>query len=154
MHAENTLPRGVGTPAEAQAFLDANPDIEAVQLVITDACGVGRGKNVAREELAALYGSGRNVAGSILGLDITGEDVEGTGLVWDVGDADQCCRPVAGSLARAPWLKRPSAQVLGTMYELDGQPSKADPRHALAGVVARCGDAGLTPVVAVELEFY
>ncbi len=154
MHAKNTAPRGVGTPAEAQAFLDANPDIEAVQLVITDACGVGRGKNVAREELAALYGSGRNVAGSILGLDITGEDVEGTGLVWEVGDADQCCRPVAGSLARAPWLKRPSAQVLGTMYELDGQPSKADPRHALAGVVARCEAAGLTPVVAVELEFY
>ena len=140
--------------AEAQAFLDANPDIEAVQLVITDACGVGRGKNVAREELAALYGSGRNVAGSILGLDITGEDVEGTGLVWEVGDADQCCRPVAGSLARAPWLKRPSAQVLGTMYELDGRPSKADPRHVLAGVVARCEAAGFTPVVAVELEFY
>ena len=154
MHAKNTSPRGVGTAAEAQAFLDANPDIEAVQLVITDACGVGRGKNVAREELAALYGSGRNVAGSILGLDITGEDVEGTGLVWEVGDADQCCRPVAGSLARAPWLKRPSAQVLGTMYELDGRPSKADPRHVLAGVVARCEAAGLTPVVAVELEFY
>jgi glutamine synthetase len=154
MHAKNTLPRGVGTAAEAQAFLDANPDLEAVQLVITDACGVGRGKNLAREELAALYGSGRNVAGSILGLDITGEDVEGTGLVWEVGDADQCCRPVAGSLARAPWLKRPSEQVLGTMYELDGRPSRADPRHALAGVVARCEAAGLTPVVAVELEFY
>ncbi len=154
MTAKNTLPRGIGTAAEAQAFLAANPDIEAVQLVITDACGVGRGKNVAREELAALYGSGRNVAGSILGLDITGEDVDGTGLVWDVGDADQCCRPVAGSLARAPWLKRPSAQVLGTMYELDGLPSKADPRHVLANVVARCEAAGLAPVVAVELEFY
>jgi glutamine synthetase len=154
MHAKNTAPRGVGALAEAQAFLDANPDIEAVQLVITDACGVGRGKNVAREELAALYGSGRNVAGSILGLDITGEDVDGTGLVWDVGDADQCCRPVAGSLTRAPWLKRASAQVLGSLYEFDGQPAKADPRHALAGVVARCEDAGLTPVVAVELEFY
>ena len=39
-------------------------------------------------------------------LDVTGEDVEGTGLVWEVGDADQCCRPVAGSLCRAPWLRR------------------------------------------------
>jgi glutamine synthetase len=154
MQAINDTPRGVGTAAEAQAFLDANPDIEAVQLVITDACGVGRGKNVAREELAALYHSGRNVAGSILGLDVTGEDVEDTGLVWAVGDADQCCRPVAGSLARASWLKRPTAQVLGTMFELDGTPARADPRHALARVVARCEDAGFTPVVAVELEFY
>jgi glutamine synthetase len=147
-------PRGTGGPGEAQAFLAANPDVEAVQLVLTDASGVGRGKNIAREELAALYGSGRNVAGSILGLDITGEDVEGTGLVWAVGDADQCCRPVAGSLCRAPWLQRPTAQVLGTMFELDGSPAKADPRHVLASVVRRCEEAGFTPVVAVELEFY
>jgi glutamine synthetase len=154
MQATIDTPRGVGTAAQAQAFLDANRDIEAVQLVITDACGVARGKNVAREELTALYQGGRNVAGSILGLDITGEDVEDTGLVWAVGDADQCCRPVAGSLARVPWLTRPTAHVLGTMFELDGTPARADPRHALARVVARCASAGFTPVVAVELEFY
>jgi glutamine synthetase len=154
MNIPSNMPRGIGTLAEAQSFLDANPDIATVQLVITDACGVGRGKNVAREELPALYTHGRNVAGSILGLDVTGEDVEATGLVWAVGDADQCCRPVSGALTRAPWLTRPSAQVLGTMFELDGSPAQADPRHALAGVVARCESAGLTPVIAVELEFY
>jgi glutamine synthetase len=154
MHETNDGPRGIGSPGEVQAFLEANHDIAAVQLVITDANGVGRGKNIAREELAALYASGRNVACSILSLDVTGEDVEGTGLVWDVGDADQCCRPVAGSLCRAPWLQRPTAQVLGTMFELDGRPAKADPRHVLAAVIARCEAAGFTPVVAVELEFY
>ena len=42
----------MGEPTEAEVFLAANPDIEAVQLVLTDANGVGRGKNVAREELA------------------------------------------------------------------------------------------------------
>ena len=146
--------RGVASASEAEAFLSRNPDVEAVQLVITDANGVGRGKNIAREELAALYGSGRNVAGSILGLDITGEDVEGTGLVWEVGDADQCCRPVAGTLSRAPWHARPTAQVLGTMFELDGRVARADPRHVLARVIERCESAGFTPVVAVELEFY
>lgn len=146
--------RDIARPEEAQAFLAANPDVEAVQLVLTDASGVGRGKNIAREELASLYGSGRNVAGSILGLDITGEDVEATGLVWAVGDADQCCRPVGGTLCRAPWLQRPTAQVLGTMFELDGRPAQADPRHVLAAVVRRCEAAGFTPVVAVELEFY
>jgi len=144
----------VGQPDEARAFLEANPDIETVQLVITDANGVGRGKNIAREEVEALYRSGRNVAGSILGLDITGEDVEETGLVWAVGDADQTCRPVAGSLSRAPWLSRPAAQVLGTMFELDGRTAKADPRHVLARTVERLQAKGLTPVVAVELEFY
>jgi glutamine synthetase len=144
----------VSAVTEADAFLAANPDIEAVQLVLTDANGVGRGKNIAREELGALFTQGRNVAGSILGLDVTGEDVEDTGLVWAVGDADQCCRPVPGSLGRASWLNRPTAQVLGTMYELDGRPARADPRHVLARVVQRCVAAGFTPVVAVELEFY
>jgi glutamine synthetase len=144
----------VGQPDEARAFLETNPDIETVQLVITDANGVGRGKNIAREEVEALYRNGRNVAGSILGLDITGEDVEETGLVWSVGDADQTCRPVAGSLSRAPWLSRPAAQVLGTMFELDGRTAKADPRHVLARAVERLQRKGLTPVVAVELEFY
>jgi glutamine synthetase len=147
--------RGVaGAADEARAFLDAHPDIEAVQLVLTDGSGVARGKNIAREELVALYASGRNVAGSILALDVTGEDVEGTGLVFEVGDADQQCRPVAGSLCRAPWLARPTAQVLGTLFELDGRPAKADPRHVLAGVVERCVAAGYTPVIAVEIEFF
>src|SRR5690606_24039149 len=93
-------------------------------------------------------------AGSILGLDITGEDVEETGLVWSVGDADLACRPVAGSLTRAPWLARPSAQVLGTLFELDGRPAQADPRHVLARAVERLRARGFTAVVAVELEFY
>ncbi|HET9693973.1 MAG TPA: hypothetical protein VFP48_06290, partial [Steroidobacteraceae bacterium] len=149
MNDSSRSPRGIADTAEAAAFLAAHRDVEAVQLVITDASGVGRGKNIAREELAALYAQGRNVAGSILGLDVTGEDVEGTGLVWDVGDADQCCRPVAGSLHLAPWLERPTAQVLGTMFELDGSPARADPRHVLARVVERCEAAGFTPVVAV-----
>jgi len=154
MDQRDQVTSAVGQPDEARAFLESNPDIETVQLVITDANGVGRGKNIAREEVDALYRSGRNVAGSILGLDITGEDVEETGLVWAVGDADQNCRPVAGSLSRAPWLSRPAAQVLGTMFELDGRTAKADPRHVLVRAVERLQAKGLTPVVAVELEFY
>jgi glutamine synthetase len=122
--------------------------------VLTDASGVARGKNIAREELESLFATGRNVAGSILGLDITGEDVEDTGLVWEVGDADQCCRPVAGSLHRAPWLARPSAHVLGSLYELDGRRAMADPRHVLGRAIERLGACGYTPVIAVELEFY
>ena len=99
-------PAHVASVEEARSFLAAQPDIEAVQLVLTDASGVGRGKNIAREELEPLFAQGRNVAGSILGLDVTGEDVEGTGLVWEVGDADQSCRPVPGTLVRAPWLAK------------------------------------------------
>jgi glutamine synthetase len=139
---------------EARAFLDANPDVEAIELSITDPGGIARGKLIAREELLSLFTDGRCVAGSILGLDVTGEDVEATGLVWSVGDADRLCRPIPGTLVRAPWMSRPGAQVLMTMYETDGQPCFADPRHALARSVERLQRLGLRPVVAAEIEFY
>lgn len=144
----------IGHWDEAKAFLAQHPDIEAVQLLITDPSGVPRGKNVRRHELERIYATGRPVAGSILGLDITGEDVDATGLVWDTGDADKVCRPVAGTLVRAPWLASPTAQLLLSMYEADSRPAAADPRHALARVIDRLRGRGLTPVLACELEFY
>jgi glutamine synthetase len=142
------------TSQEARAFLDAHPDIEAIELLITDPNGVARGKIIARDELAAVYAHGRCVAGSILGLDVTGEDVEGTGLVWSVGDADRLCKPVVGTLARATWMSRPTAQLLLSMYDANGEPTASDPRHALARAIERLQGFGLKPVMAAEIEFY
>ncbi|MGA1383273.1 MAG: glutamine synthetase family protein [Steroidobacteraceae bacterium] len=139
---------------EFEDFLARHPEIEAVQLFITDPSGVARGKTASVGELERLYRHGRPVAGSILGLDITGTDVDATGLVWDTGDADLLCRPVPGTLARAPWLARPTAQVMLSMYSLQGEPAPADPRHVLARTIARLQGRGLRPMLAVELEFY
>lgn len=138
----------------AREFLAAHPDVDAVQIFMTDLSGVARGKNIRRSELEAVFAQGRNVAGTILGLDITGEDVDATGLVWESGDADLLCRPVAGTLLRAPWLASPTAQLMLSMYELDGTPAPADPRHALVRANARLQARGFTPVMACEIEFY
>jgi glutamine synthetase len=140
--------------AELEAFLARYPDVHAVQIVISDPSGVLRGKAVRREELERIFDSGRQVAGSILGLDITGKDVDDTGLVWDTGDADMTARPIARSLKLAPWLAAPTGQLMLTMFDAEGQPAAADPRHALVRVVERFARTGLTPVVACELEFY
>jgi len=139
--------------AELQQFLARYPDVDTVQLLLTDPSGVLRGKAVRRHELASLFSDGRNVAGSILGLDVTGADVEATGLVWETGDADKLCRPVPGTLRIAPWLER-TGQVMLSMYELDGRPAPADPRHALARAAQRIAALGFRAVFACELEFY
>jgi glutamine synthetase len=139
---------------EATRFLAENADIASIQVLLTDPSGVARGKSLRRHELERVYIHGRFLPGSILSLDITGADVEETGLVWDDGDADRSCFPVPGTLVRAPWHGEPTAQALLTMHELDGRPSPADPRHVLARVVERFAELGLTPVAAVELEFY
>ena len=83
---------------EAKRFLDAHPEIEAFDIVLTDANGVGRGKIIRRHELLGIYESGRHLPISILGLDITGEDVHETGLIWDSGDGDLRGWPIPGTL--------------------------------------------------------
>jgi glutamine synthetase len=86
--------------------------------------------------------------------DITGRDVEQTGLIWQEGDRDRVARPAPGRLTMAPWLGDDIAQVPVSVYELDGTPVDLDPRHMLARVVDRFAAEGLTPVVACELEFF
>lgn len=140
--------------AEAEAFLAANPDLVQFECFLTDSSGVQRGKILRRSEIAGSFRHGRPLPCSILSLDIKGADVEETGLVWDEGDSDRMCWPVKGSLARAPWRATPTGQFILTSFEKDGSGSLADPRHALARVVADCHAAGLFPAAAVELEFY
>jgi glutamine synthetase len=148
-----TSPSG-STPAEANAFLDAHPEIEAFDIVLTDTNGVGRGKIIRRHELKALYENGRHMPISILGLDITGEDVHETGLIWDSGDGDLRAWPLPGTLVPLHGTNPARGQVLMGMYHLDGQPMTSDPRHALARQVEAFAARGLHPAGAFELEFF
>lgn len=148
------MPAHIAGLDEAEAFLAANPDVEQFEAFLTDPSGVQRGKVLRRSELPGAYRNGRPLPCSILSLDIRGADVEETGLVWDQGDSDRVCRPVAGSLRRAPWRTTPTGQFILTSYEADGSPSEAEPRHALVRVVDAFHAAGYQPVAAVELEFY
>lgn len=140
--------------AEAQAFLDANPDIESVQIVWTDLCGVVRGKVLRRDEVVPAWNDGRFFPISALVLDATGQDVPETGLVFDEGDRDLLLWPVSGSLYRVPWLEK-TAQYVASIHDLDGMPAYADPRNALEKIINRFkADLNMTPVGAIELEFF
>jgi glutamine synthetase len=141
-------------PEEAARFLAANPQIEFFEILFTAMSGVPRGKRLRRHELMAVYEYGRFLPGSVLVCDITGQDVEETGLVWEDGDADRLARPAPDTLVPAPWLGADVGQVITSMYELDGRPNDLDPRHVLRAVIERFAADGLTPVVACELEYY
>jgi glutamine synthetase len=139
---------------EARAFLDAHPGIEAFDIVLTDVNGVGRGKIIRRHELIGLYEGGRHLPISILGLDITGEDVHETGLIWDSGDGDLRGWPIPGTLVPLHGTAPARGQVLMSMYHLDGTPMSSDPRHALARQVTALAAKGLHPAGAFEMEFF
>ncbi|MBO6633997.1 glutamine synthetase family protein [Parvibaculum sp.] len=142
------------TEREAADFLAAHPETVQIQAFLTDPSGVARGKVLRPEELSAAYRDGRPLPCSIQSLDMLGADVLETGLVWEEGDSDRPCFPIAGTLTHAPWHDVPTAQVVLASWEPDGSPTPADPRHALARTVAGLKAMGLTPVVAIELEFY
>ncbi|MGF7162302.1 glutamine synthetase [Rhodoligotrophos appendicifer] len=140
---------------EAETFLAAHPEILAVDMLITDMNGILRGKQLARNYLGKLYDDdGVRLPGSIFLLDSTGANV----LTYDYGtrdgDPDYYCYAVPGLLAPVPWSKRPTAQVLASMYHDDGTPFFADPRHVLSRTLDRLAEIGLKPVIAIEYEFY
>ncbi|QOR39434.1 glutamine synthetase [Billgrantia diversa] len=145
----------MSSPAdEARDFLDRNPDVDSVDLLISDLNGVLRGKRIPPDNLEKAFRDGVNLPASVFALDILGNTIEATGLGLSIGDSDRVCRPVSGSLMPSPWLRNGrQAQLLMTMTEADGAPFFADPRQVLARVLERLRHAGLTPVVAVEMEF-
>jgi len=147
-------PLSAGLPNEASTFLKAHPETVFVDLLIADMNGVVRGKRVERAALPKVYEKGINLPASLFALDINGSTVESTGLGLDIGEADRICFPIPGTLSVEPWQKRPTAQLLMTMHELEGEPFFADPREVLRQVVQKFDELGLTICAAFELEFY
>ena len=141
-------------PADDTTELDQAASCELVDLLLPDMNGLLRGKRVTREALAKVYADGVCLPMSLIATDITGNTVEETGLGYDIGDEDRICRPVPGTLRPIPWQERPMAQLLLAMEDANGGTFAANPREVLKRVVQRFTERGLTPVVAVELEFY
>ena len=143
------------SPDEADAFLAAHPEVEAIDIVLHDSNGIGRGKIIRRHELSALYRSGRHMPISILGLDVVGEDVHETGLIWDQGDGDLRAWPVPGSLKPLHNTSPARAEVLLSLYHLDYDKKKrrqsVEIRDALSGKLI-CARGGLAAGVDVDRD--
>ncbi|MBJ3762382.1 glutamine synthetase [Maribius pontilimi] len=133
---------------------DDHPEVDAIFACICDLNGVMRGKRLPADQIHKVRDGGLRMPLSLLGMDIWGEDVEGSDLVFDTGDADGICEHTGRPASLLGWTERPTAFIqLWTRTE-DGTPFAGDPRRALADIVERLNQRGLMPVVATELEFY
>ncbi|OZG74429.1 glutamine synthetase [Hahella sp. CCB-MM4] len=140
---------------EVSAFLEQYPEVQTVELLISDLNGVIRGKRIERELLEKVYTQGFCLPGSVMALDATGTTVEETGLGAAEGDQDRICHTVPGTLAIVPWQGEDRAQALVSMFDAEGiNPFPADPRQVLRRVIDRFDSLGYSLGVAVELEFY
>ena len=136
------------------SWLDEHPDVRNIRCGAADLNGQARGKRVPVRFARKVEEEGTRFPLSVLNLDIWGEDVEDSPLVFEIGDPDGVLRPTERGYVPMPWLSTPSALLPLWMYTEDGKPFDGDPRHALRIVVDKYKARGLTPVVATEMEFY
>jgi glutamine synthetase len=135
-----------------QAFLAKHPDIEIFEIILPDVCGGLRGKWLTRDKIHKAMAGELKMPLSSLAFDVWGRDAEI--LVFETGDGDGFCLPDIRTLAIAPWFARPTAQVVISMREVNGEPCAYDTRHILQSLMDRFAALGLTPVVATEMEFH
>lgn len=133
---------------------EAQPDLKAIRVAVADLNGLARGKRMPARAASKVAEDGTRMPLSVLNVDIGGDDIEDSPLVFETGDRDGVLRPTERGLIPMPWLDTPSALLPTWMFTDDGAPFSGDPRHALKSVLERYAAKGLTPVVATELEFY
>ncbi len=136
------------------SWLEDHPEIRTIRCGAVDLNGQARGKTMPARFATKLEQDGTRFPLSVLNLDIWGEDIDDSPLVFEAGDPDGVLRPTERGFVPIPYLDSPTALLPLWMYREDGRPYDGDPRHALARVVQRYKDLGLNPVVATEMEFY
>jgi glutamine synthetase len=138
---------------ELERFLAAHPGVRFFDAFVNDLNTIERGKRIDRDGIARVYRQGMPLPGSMFALDIEGGTVEATGLGFEDGDADRPCLPIPRTLVPVPW-QADVAQVQLRMFDHDQSRFFGDPRALLEAQVRRFAALGLTPVVAIEYEFY
>ena len=136
------------------AWLASRPDIKSLRAAVCELNGVMRGKRIPLEQAEKVLGGGLRMPLSVVGVDIWGEDIVKSPLVFATGDADGICESTGRGILPMDWTAEPSGLIPLWLRQEDGAPFGGDPRRALAALVQRFAALGLTPVMAMELEFY
>lgn len=137
---------------EVKNFKQQWPNIEFIDLIFTDINATPRGKRVPANALEKLS-KGVALPISTISLDTKGNVVESAGLGEDLGEPDNMCFPIAGTLM--PTAKEQVGQVLLSMMDESGtQPSPLFIRNIVSNMLETLHAKGQYPCVALELEFY
>ena len=121
-------------------------DIRFVRLWFTDVLGTLKSVAVAPAELEGAFGEG-------IGFD--GSAIEGFSRV---SEADTVAKPDPSTFQVLPWAHddggQHSARIFCDIFNPDGSPSWADPRHVLRRQLNKAADLGFSCYVHPEIEFF
>ncbi|TCO70870.1 glutamine synthetase family protein [Rhodovulum euryhalinum] len=135
-------------------WLEEHPEVRTIRVAACDLNGQARGKRLPSRFAGKVAEEGTRFPLSVLNLDIWGEDIEDSPLVFETGDADGVLMPTGRGFVPMPWLEAPTALLPLWMFTEEGAPFEGCPRQALARVLDAYAARGWQPQVATELEFY
>jgi len=135
-------------------WLRAHPDVRTIRVAACDLNGQARGKRLPSRFADKVEEEGTRFPLSVLNLDIWGEDIENSPLVFETGDADGVLHATGRGFVPMPWLDAPTGLLPLWMFSEDGKPFDGCPRHALDRVLSAYAARGWAPQVATEMEFY
>ena len=136
------------------SWLDAFPGARTVWMAIPDLNGQARGKRLPASRAGKLFDATAKMPLSALSLDIFGDDIIDSPLVFESGDKDGFLRPTERGTLKMPWLSSHSVLVPMSMEHGPGRPFQGDPRQALQQVLDRYDARGWQVQAATELEFF
>jgi len=143
--------------AEKQQMLDwlkQRPEIDSLRVGVCDLNGVMRGKLIPVSQADKALSGGLRIPLSTTSIDIWGNDIANSQLVYEMGDGDGLLEWTGRPIQMIDWMKKPTGFIPLWQTTEDGKPFLAEPRRALEQVLLRFKAKGLRPVVATELEFY
>ncbi|MEM7214384.1 MAG: glutamine synthetase family protein [Pseudomonadota bacterium] len=143
------------TQDELNGFLTEHPDVEYLDAMVIDLCGNAIGKRLPIRHAKSLAKSGTPICGAMQLVDVMGNTADPMGHGFSDGDPDAIAFGLSGTLSPVPWSNGKHAQVLCELTDLNsGEPFWYDPRRILSKICSKFEDPKLTPIAAVELEFY
>ena len=129
-------------------------ELLSLRAAVCDLNGQMRGKRMLLSDLDKLHAGKLRMPFSAINVDIWGRDIEDSPLVFETGDADGFLLPTERDPLPMPWLQKKSKFVPMWMFNDNGTPFEADPRHALRGVLENYDKKGWQVIAATELEFF
>src|ERR1700744_4480459 len=120
--------------AQLDALLRSQPDIEFIDALLADLCGVLRGKRFPKGGTSHIFEHGMQIPPSIHLMAASGEMVNPFGKGIGDGDPDGTAWPIPDTIAPV-WGDGPKrAQILMTLRDDKGAAHPAEPPAALERV--------------------
>lgn len=138
---------------EIDLYLQQYPETREVDMFLHDLNGHIRGKRIDVSCLESLA-QGCYFPASVYAMSLSGEVVKGCSICKHIGEPDQLCLPILGTLMPSASEPTTHAQLFLSMKEQDGSDCMFEPRNILKHLLSQLHAAEYFPVMTGELEFY